>query len=69
MGLYRNEQGVFCLPDTSEDNIVLHRCHRTHRRNHVYSEGTNTGNREGTQSMQRNNMMHECDMEIYCGLG
>ena len=52
----------FCLPGTSEDSIILHRCHRSHRRNHVYWEGTNTGNREETQSMWCNNMMHEWDM-------
>ena len=32
VGLYRNEQGGFCLPGTSEDNIALRRCHRSHRR-------------------------------------
>ena len=68
MELYRNEQGGFCLPDTSEDSIALHRCHRSHRRTNVYREGTITGNRERTQSMQCNNMMHECDMAICCGL-
>ena len=26
----------FCLPGTSEDDIALHRCHLTHRRDHVY---------------------------------
>ena len=62
MGLYRNELGGFCLPGTSEDIIVLHRCHRTHRRNHGYREGTIIGNREETQSMQCNNMMHGRDM-------
>jgi hypothetical protein len=35
MGLYRNDQWG-CLPGTSEDSIVLHRCHRSHRRNVVY---------------------------------
>ena len=52
VGLYRNEQGGFCLPGTSEDNIALHRCHRTHRRNLVYWEGTTPANREETRSMQ-----------------
>ena len=42
----------FCLPGTSEDRIVLHRCHRSHRRNHVYREGTNTGKQGIAQSMQ-----------------
>ena len=50
------------MPDTSEDSIALHRCHRTHHRNVVYSEGTITGNREETQSMQCNIMMHDHDM-------
>ena len=47
-----------------EDSIAFHRCHQTHRRNHVYLEGTNTGNKERTQSMQCNNMMHDHDMAI-----
>ena len=51
VGLYRNEQAGFaCLALLKM--VVLHRCHRTHRRNHVYREGTNTGNREEIQSMQ-----------------
>ena len=54
----------FCLPGTSEDNIALHQCHRSHRRNHVYREGTTTGKQEETQSMQCNNMMHDNDMAI-----
>ena len=42
----------FCLPGTSEDSIALHRCHRTHHRNVVYSEGTITGKQGRAQSMQ-----------------
>ena len=38
---------VGCLPGTSEDNIALHQCRRSHRRNHVYQEGTTSGNKEG----------------------
>ena len=34
VGLYQNEQGFFCLPSTSEDNIVLHRCHQSCRQKH-----------------------------------
>ena len=64
VGLYRNEQGGFCLPGTSEGNIALHQCHRTHRRNHVYREGTNTGNTEGNTINAMHNMMHAHDMAI-----
>ena len=49
---------------TSEDDITLHRCHRSHLRNIIYLEGTNTGKQGRTQSMQCDNMMHECDMAI-----
>ena len=66
MGLYRNEQGGFCLPDTSEDSIVLHRCHRSRRRNHGYREGAITGNREGNTINAMHNMMHDHDMAICC---
>ena len=69
VGLYQNEQGGFACPGTSEDSIALHRCHRTHRRTHVYLEGTNTSKQGRTQSMRCNNMMHECDMAICCDLG
>ena len=34
VGLYQNEQGGFFLPGTSEDNIVLHRYHRSRRQKH-----------------------------------
>ena len=51
-GFVSERTRVFCLPGTSEDDIALHRCHRTHRRINVYWGGTNTGNREETQSMQ-----------------
>ena len=34
MGFYRNEQGGFCLPGTSEDIIAFHRCHRSRHRKH-----------------------------------
>ena len=67
MGFYQNEQGGFCLPGTSEDNIALHRCHRSHRRYHVYREGTNTGITEGNVINAMLNMMHDHDMSICCG--
>ena len=41
-----------CLPGTSEDNIALHRCHRSHRRYNVYRGGTTPANTEETWSMQ-----------------
>ena len=41
VGLYRNEQGGFYLPGSSEDNIVLHRCHRSRRRKHRLLRGGN----------------------------
>ena len=50
------------MPGTSEDNIALHRCHRTHRRTTSIEGGTIPANKEETQSMQCNNMMHAHDM-------
>ena len=64
VGLYRNEQGVFCLPGTSVDSITLQRCHRSHRQNHVYREGTDTDKQEGNKINAMHNMMHDHDMAI-----
>ena len=36
-----------CLPGTSEDNIALHRCHRTHRRNIRLPRGNNYRQQRG----------------------
>ena len=69
MGLYQNEQGGFCLPGTSEDSIALHRCHRTHRRNHVYREGASSGNTEGNTINAMHNMMHAMTWQYECVLG
>ena len=66
MGLYQNDQMGFCLPGTSEDSIALHRSHRSHRRNMSIEREQPPTNKEETQSMPCNNMMHECDMAICC---
>ena len=68
MGLYRYDQMGGCLPGTSEDNIVLHRCHRTHRRNYIYREGTSTDKQRRNTINAMHNMMHDHDMAICCGL-
>ena len=52
VGFYRNEQGGFCLPGTSEDCIALHLCHRTHRRNASIERGQLPATEKETQSMQ-----------------
>ena len=68
MGLYQNEQGGFaCLALLKIvyffigviDHIVGTR---------LTERGQAPTNKEETQSMQCNNMMHECDMAICCGL-
>ena len=68
MGLYRNEQGGFACLALLKIALSLHQCQRSHRQNHVYREGTNTGKQGRTQSMQMHNMMHDHDMTICCGL-
>ena len=65
VGLYRNEQGGFACLALLKIVIALHRCHQTHRRNHVYREGTNTGNREGNTINAMHNMMHAHYMAIF----
>ena len=62
VGLYRNEQGGFACLALLKIALSLHQCQRSQRRNIVYREGTITGNREETQSMQCNIMMHDHDM-------
>ena len=47
VGLYRNEQGGFACLALLKIVLSLHQCRRSHRRYHVYREGTNTGNTEG----------------------
>ena len=57
MGFYRNEQGGFCLPGTSEDNIALHRCHRSHRRYTSIEREQHRQTEENTINAMHN-MMH-----------
>ena len=52
VGLYRNEQGGFACLALLKIALSLYQCQRSQRRNIVYREGTNTGNREEIQSMQ-----------------
>ena len=66
MGLYRNEQGGFSCVTLLKIEIVLHRCHRSHRRYHVYREGTNTGNIEGNTINAMHNMMQDHDLQNEC---
>ena len=47
----------FCLPGTSEDSIVLHRCHRTHRRNTSTERGQ-------IPAMERRH--DQCNATIWC---
>ena len=61
MGLYWNDQWG-CLPHTSEDSIVLHRCHQTHRRNIRLRGGTTTGKERQDTINAMHNMMHDHDM-------
>ena len=62
MGLYRNEQGGCACLALLNISLGLHQCQRSHRQYNVYREGTITANREETQSMQCNIMMHDHDM-------
>ena len=62
MGFYRNEQGGFCLPGTSEDNIESSSVSTITSSVHVYREGTITGNTEGNTINAMHNMMHDHDM-------
>ena len=52
MGLYRNEQGGFACLALLKISLGLHQRQRSQRRYNVYRDGTTTGKREGTQSMQ-----------------
>ena len=52
VGLYRNEQGGFACLALLKIALSLHQCQRSHRRNIVYWEGTDTDNKEEIQSMQ-----------------
>ena len=68
MGLYRNEQGGFACLALLKIALSLHQCQRSHRRNIVYREGTDTGNKEEIQSMQCDNMMHAMTWQYECVL-
>ena len=46
VGLYRNEQGDFACLALLKITLSLHQCQRSQRRNIVYREGTDTGNKE-----------------------
>ena len=52
VGLYRNEQGCFSCLGLLKITLSLHQCQRSQRRNIVYREGTDTGNKEEIHSMQ-----------------
>ena len=62
MGFYRNEQGGFACLALLKITLSLHQCQRSHHRDHVYREGTNTGNTEGNTINAMHNMMHDHDM-------
>ena len=57
VGLYRNEQGGFACLALLKITLGLHQCQRSNRRNVVYWEGTNTGNR---------GKHNQCNATIWC---
>ena len=62
MGFYRNEQGGFACLALLKITLSLHQCQRSQRRNIVYREGTDTGNKEEFTINAMHNMMHAHDM-------
>jgi hypothetical protein len=61
VGLYRDAQGG-CLPGTSEDATILHRCQRSQRRNVDYREGTTLATTKNSIQCNATDMMNDHDM-------
>ena len=69
MGLYRNEQGGFCLPGTSEDSIVLHRCHRIIVGTMFTERGQTPATEKEHTINAMHSMMHAITWQYECVLG
>ena len=69
MVLYRNEQGGFACLALLKIVWLFIGVIELIVENHVYREGTTSGNKEGNTINAMHNMMHDHDMAICCGLG
>ena len=63
VGLYLNEQGGFCLPGTSEDNIESSSVSTITSSEPRLSRGDNTDKQGRNTINAMHNMMHDHDME------
>ena len=69
VGLYRNEQGGFCLPGTSEDSIESSSVSTITSSVQRLSRGNNTGKHRRNTINAMHNMMHAMSWQYECVLG
>ena len=68
MGLYRNEQGGFCLPGTSEDSIESSLVSTITTPEQRLLRGDNTGKQRRNTINAMHNMMHAMTWQYECVL-
>ena len=69
VGLYRNEQGGFCLPGTSEDSIESSLVSTITTPEQRLPRGNNTGKQSRNTINAMHNMMHAITWHYECVLG